>query len=671
MCGISGICSLSGSVPVSEQSIRRMIGAGIHRGPDGSGIYLDDRIGLGHARLSIIDLSGGFQPIHNEDETLWIVFNGEIFNYPEIRQDLIQRGHRFYTVTDTEVLLHLYEDKGPACLDSLNGQFAFAIWNARKNELFLARDRVGILPLHFTVQKGSLIFASEIKSIFAADGVARSIDPIAMDQIFTFWTTLPGRTAFKDIHEIPAGHYMIAADGKITLQKYWEIPFRPPKEQTTAPIKDLTAQLSELIVDAVRIRLRADVPVGCYLSGGLDSSGIATIVRTQFNNDLRTFGIRFEERIFDESEYQRIMVETLKTAHSDFVATNKAIGSSLSEVLWHCEKPILRTAPIPLYLLSRLVRQNNFKVVLTGEGADEVFGGYDIFREAKIRSFWARQPESKCRPLLIGKLYPDIFQDNPRAKQVVQSFFGGGLSNVDDPFYSHLVRWNNTSKIKTFYSDTLRQSIGSYSGLEDLYGRLPQSYSQWDYLSKAQYFENTLFLSNYLLSSQGDRVSMANAVEIRPPYLDHRIIEFMGRVPSKLKIKGLNEKYILKEVFRGSVPDRILMRPKYPYRAPIKESLFTEMGPVIDRYLSPECIRETGLFDASKTTMLINKLRNSRHANELDNMALAGILSSQIIYDQFVSGNSRGFIRPITPNLFIDRRTSAGGNFNSEQIKKG
>ena len=487
MCGISGIYSLSGTDSITEQAVRRMIGAGIHRGPDGSGIYLDDRIGLGHARLSIIDLSGGFQPIHNEDETLWIVFNGEIFNYPEIRRKLIQRGHRFYTESDTEVILHLYEDHGAACLDSLNGQFAFAIWDARKNELFLARDRLGILPLHYTVQNGSLLFASEIKSIFAVHGIARSIDPIAMDQIFTFWTTLPGRTAFQDIHELPAGHFMKAAGGAIELQKYWDIPFYPSGEHTYEPEENICSQLMELIVDAVRIRLRADVPVGCYLSGGLDSSCIATIIRTQFNNALRTFGIRFEELAFDESEHQRFMVETLQTSHTDFMATNKAIGSSLSDVLWHCEKPILRTAPIPLFLLSRLVRQNDFKVVLTGEGADEVFGGYDIFREAKIRGFWAKQPESKCRPLLIGKLYPDIFQNNPRSKQLVQAFFGGGLSNADGPLFSHLVRWNNTSKIKTFYSSKLRQAIGSYSCLEDLGGLLPASFSRWDYLARAQY----------------------------------------------------------------------------------------------------------------------------------------------------------------------------------------
>lgn len=657
MCGITGICHISGPGSVSPDVLKRMTGELSHRGPDGAGIYLDDRVGLGHARLSIIDLSGGAQPIHNEDDTLWIVFNGEIFNYPELRQDLAQRGHRFYTQTDTEVILHLYEDRGAACLDELNGQFAFAIWDVKRKELFLARDRVGILPLHYAVRGDAFIFASEIKALFAVPGVERAIDPVAMEQIFTFWTTLPGKTAFKNIREVPAGHFLKVSNGNVRLQRYWDLPFSPPEEQTAVSAGQLCSELSELIIDAVRIRLRADVPVGCYLSGGLDSSGITTIVRTRFNNNLRTFGIRFEERAFDESEHQQYMAAALRTAHTDVFAANAAIGASLGDVLWHCEKPILRTAPAPLYLLSRTVRQHDFKVVLTGEGADEVFGGYNIFREAKIRRFWARQPQSKSRPLLIRKLYPYIFDGDRRAGHFVRTFFGFGLSDTDNPFYSHVVRWNNTGKAKTFFSEGLRQAIGDYSCYDDLREQLPESFGRWDYLAKAQYLETALFMSTYLLSSQGDRMAMAHGIEIRPPYLDHRILEFTGRVPSKLKIKGLNEKHILKEVFRGHVPERILMRPKHPYRAPIRESLLMHMGAAIGDYLSSGSLRDAGLFDPSKTALLINKLQKSQHASEVDNMALAGILSSQMIYDRFVRASfPRGGL-PAAPNLVIDRRT--------------
>ena len=267
MCGIAGIVNLREPRPIHLPLVEQMVGALDHRGPDGSGIYVDDWAALGHARLSIIDLAGGSQPIHNEDKSLWIVFNGEIFNYPELRADLTGRGHRFYTSTDTEVILHLYEEKGPSCLDDLNGQFAFAIWSPVSRELFLARDRVGILPLHYTVSGDTLSFASEIKSIFASPDVPRALDPIALDQIFTFWTTLPGRTAFRNVKELPPGHYLTVRNGRLTLSKYWDLPFFPPHEQLSIPPGELRERTLELLRDAVRIRLRADVAVGCYLSG--------------------------------------------------------------------------------------------------------------------------------------------------------------------------------------------------------------------------------------------------------------------------------------------------------------------------------------------------------------------------------------------------------------------
>lgn len=657
MCGITGIINLHGSGSIPLNTLKRMTGALNHRGPDESGIYIDDRAGLGHARLSIIDLIGGTQPIHNEDKTLWIVYNGEVFNYPELRKNLEAGGHRFYTSTDTEVVLHLFEDKGPSCLQDLNGQFAIAIWNTTTRELFLARDRVGIIPLHYTVQNGSLIFSSEIKSIFMHEEVQRQIDPVAIDQIFTFWTTLPGRTAFRDIKELPAGHYLRALNGKVQVEKYWEAPFYPPEEHLTWSTEDCCVRLQELISDAIKIRLRADVPVGSYLSGGLDSSGITALVKNNFNNHLRTFGIRFEEEAFDESEYQDYMVSFLGTEHTYIQAGNEEIGEYFHNVLWHTEKPLLRTAPVPLFLLSRTVRENRFKVVLTGEGADEIFGGYNIFREAKVRRFWARQPESKLRPLLIGRLYPYIFENNPKAKKFLQSFFGSGLDKVGDPFFSHLLRWKNTSKIKTFFSEELRKEIGDYDGYDDLKSHLPKSYSTWDYLSRAQYLEMTVFMSNYLLCSQGDRVAMANSVEVRPPYLDHRIIEFMGRIPHSLKISVLNEKYILKKTFKGILPEKIINRAKQPYRAPIRESLLHGNDRNSEKAFSDSMMHEAGLFSISKVNKLIKKLRTAQNAGETDSMAYAGVLSSQIIYDKFIANFPSESINPISPNILFDRRS--------------
>ncbi len=656
MCGIAGILHIKQPQRIDPEVVKGMIGAMRHRGPDGFGMFLDKQIGLGHARLSIIDLSGGAQPIRNEEGTLWIVFNGEIFNYPELREDLRRRGHRFYTTSDTEVIIHLFEETGPSCVDSLNGQFAFAIWDTIKKELFVARDRYGILPLHYTVIDETLIFASEIKSIFTVPGVARRIDPVAMEQIFTFWTTLAGRTVFQDVRELPAGHYMTVSRGLIAVQRYWDIPLVSPGEYFDKPSNELSEGLASLLDDAVRIRLRADVPVGCYVSGGLDSSGITALVKNRFNNDLRTFGIRFEEKTFDESEYQDCLVNHLGTAHTDILARNEDIGALLSKVLWHCEKPLLRTAPVPLFQLSHRVRTSGFKVVLTGEGADEVFGGYDIFREAKILKFWARHPESQSRPRLLSRIYPYIFQSNPRARHFVRSFFGTGLKSVNDPLFSHLLRWDTTKRIRTFFTEEVRGCVGDYSCYEELKQSLPASYAEWDYLSRAQYLEIGIFMSNYLLSSQGDRVAMAHSVELRPPYLDHRLMNFMGRVPPQQRIKGLSEKYLLKESFKELVPEKIRRRQKHPYRAPISTPLLKTGAECIDRYLSDKTLKEAGLFDSGKVERLITKIRAQKHESEFDNMALAGILSTQIIHDQFVGRFCATTDQPVNVGLVIDKR---------------
>jgi asparagine synthase (glutamine-hydrolysing) len=634
-----------------------MIGVLCHRGPDEVGIYLDNQVGLGHARLSIIDLSSGTQPIHNEDKTIWIIYNGEVFNYPELKRALLQKGHRFYTTSDTEVILHLYEEEGPNCLAQLNGQFAIAIWDTKEKELFLARDRVGILPLHYTILNNTLIFASEIKSIFMNKNVARKIDPVAMDQIFTFWTTLTPRTVFKDIYELPPGHYLKISNGKTTVRKYWDIPLYPPEEQLDLAPVEICRQIQELLQDSIRIRLRADVPVGCYLSGGLDSSGITTLVMKNFNSDVRTFGIRFEQDGFDEGEHQNRMVSFLGSNHTEIQATNDKIGVSLPECLWHCEKPLLRTAPIPLFLLSDIVHQSGLKVVLTGEGADEVFGGYNIFREAKVRRFWAKYPDSQSRPVLIGRLYPYIFKD-PRLQRTLQSFFARGLDKTDDPIFSHFIRWENTSRLKTFFSADLGSAIGTYCGYEQVRQNLPKAYDRADNLSKAQYLETAIFLSNYLLSSQGDRVAMAHSLEIRLPYLDPRVMDFMGRVPAKWKIIGLNEKHILKKSFQGILPDEITTRPKHPYRAPIKQSLLNEKTTeYTQEMLSVKSLNRAGLFDTGKVTRLLQKLQTCSSSSEIDSMALVGILSSQLVHHQFVESFPSKLEYPVCPDYTVDRRS--------------
>ncbi len=638
MCGISGILSLKEKSALSTDQLRAMSFALKHRGPDESGAYLDDYIGLAQSRLSIIDLTGGSQPIHNEDQSLWIIFNGEIFNYPELRQELVLRGHKFYTNTDTEVILHLYEEKEEKCLDDLNGQFAFAIWNSKNKELFLARDRVGILPLYFKLDHDKFYFASELKAIFTVQNDNPTFDPIGFEQIFTFWTNLPGDTPFKDYKEVPPGYFIrINHNGKFLLKPYWKLSFPEKNSLPEKEINELSDKAKSLLIDAVRIRLRADVPVGSYLSGGLDSSGLTAIVKKNFNNELRTFGISFEEESFDESNFQKLMVNYLQTNHSEVVAHNDDIGKYFENIIYFGERPVFRTAPAPLYLLSKKVRDENFKVVLTGEGADEIFGGYNIFKEAKIRKFWSANPESKLRSKLLKKLYPYIFKDK-RLFATLEAFFKLGIDEPENPFFSHIVRWSNNSKLKNFFSEDFREQIKDYNAIDEFLTLLPENFDKWDTLSKAQYLEITTFMSGYLLSSQGDRMAMGNSVEIRVPYLDHRIIEFMSTVPAKFKIYGLNEKFILKRVFRDLLPEEILYRPKNPYRAPIRNSLISNKNFNAIELLSESNVSSVGVFASSKVNLLLKKAMRNQTLSELDNMALAGILSVQLLHYQFFTG---------------------------------
>lgn len=641
MCGIVGSLNLNKPQPISQELLRQMLAMIRHRGPDQFGIYLDPQVGLGSARLSIIDLSGGQQPIANEDESLWIVFNGEIFNYIELRPELEARGHRFTTSTDTEVILHLYEDYGPHCLQLLNGQFAIAIWDQKAHSLFLARDHLGIRPLFYTVRDGALIFGSEIKAILAHPLVQAEIDPVALDQIFTFWSTLSPRTAFREIYQVPPGHWLLAKDGNITIQRYWELQFPDTRvrKQTSASRKSFDETLRDfrkLLIDATQIRLRADVQVGAYLSGGLDSSVISAIIRNYTNSHLDTFSITFENPEFDEGEFQLSMAQFLGTDHHVVRATHADIGRVFPEVIWHTETPITRTAPVPMYLLSRLVRSKNYKVVMTGEGADEFLAGYDIFKEAKIRRFWARQPDSKIRPLLLQKLYPEI-SAMPSGSGYLASFYGLGFRDTSIPEYSHAVRWRTTSRSKRFFSEDLCRQVGSTEGTEDAVF-YPPDFHRWDALSQAQYLEVSIFLSQYLLSSQGDRVAMANSVEGRYPFLDYRVIEYCNALPPEWKLHGLTEKYLLRQLAKEWLPEDIWKRRKRPYRAPIHRSFFNEeTQDYVHELLSPDAIRSAGLFKAEAVTQMVNKVRQGGRLSETDDMALAGILSTQLVHQQFIS----------------------------------
>jgi asparagine synthase (glutamine-hydrolysing) len=639
MCGIAGFYGTPDTPVPRPLILRRMIGAIAHRGPDGQGVFDDDRAALGHVRLSIIDLTTGAQPMPNGDGTIWVTFNGEIFNYVELRRELASRGHSFHSTSDTEVILHLYEEMGPDCVNAFNGDFAFALWDSRQNLMMLARDRMGVRPLFYTVRNGCLFFASEVKALLQVPGISAELDPVALDQIFTFWFPLAPRTSFKDIYELPPAHVLIARPDQIAVRRYWclQYPDAGDDGALNGHGEDaITEELGELLLDATRIRLRSDVPVGAYLSGGLDSSIVAAMVNSMAPTRLQTFSVTFGSAEFDESDYQQEMVRALKARHASVACGAAEIGQSFPTVIRHGEQPILRTAPAPLLALSDLARRSGFKVVLTGEGADEIFAGYDIFKEAKIRRFWARQPQSQSRPRLFRLLYPYLPGLRGQPQKYLEAFFGNALAETSDPLYSHLPRFRTTAGAKIFFSDRLLETIRGYDALAELRESLPREFDRWHPLSQAQYLETAHLLPSYILSSQGDRVAMAHAVECRFPFLDHRVVEFAARIPAKLKIRGLREKHILRESARTLLPSTISNRAKQPYRAP-DSFAFPGLNPpdYVEACLSKSELAANGWFDTHAVGRLVGKCRTQALAGFRDNIAFVGILSTQLWHREF------------------------------------
>jgi asparagine synthase (glutamine-hydrolysing) len=642
MCGIAGKLQLE-NAPCDLKTLKAMLGAIRHRGPEATGVYLDGQAGLGHNRLSIIDLEGGLQPISNEDGSCWIVCNGEVFNYIELRQELIARGHLFRTGSDSEVILHLYEEHGPECLHRLIGQYAFAIWDSTRGSLLLARDRLGVRPLFYARTPDALCFASEVKALLATGHVRAELDLETLDQVFTYWAPLPGRTAFLGVSELPPGHYLqvssrqSAQASSFVPRRYWSLNFDGESAAQAKDARFYAEGLLDLLVDATRLRLRADVPVGAYLSGGLDSSAIAAIVRRYTSNKLKTFSIAFTDKHFDESAFQQRMAEHLGTEHIAFSCTEQDIADVFPDVVRHVEIPILRTSPAPMFILSRLVRQNGLKVVLTGEGSDEFLGGYDIFKEAQVRRFWARVPTSKLRPVLLRKLYGDVKGISTSAQSYLEGFFRNGLTETENPHYSHLIRWRSTSRSKRLLSRETRETLGAYESGPELEDALDGLSSGWDSLSQAQFIESRLFMSQYLLSSQGDRVGMAHAVEGRFPFLDHRVVEFAATIPPRLRLRGLEEKYILKRALSDLLPAQILARTKRPYRAPIRDAFLGPGAPdYVREMLSQGAVSNAGVFDPVAVSMLVKKAEASPVLGEADSMALVGVLSTQLLHHLFI-----------------------------------
>ncbi|EJN02158.1 asparagine synthase (glutamine-hydrolyzing) [Phyllobacterium sp. YR531] len=639
MCGIAGYFASDGVYQNGHSLLGSMVGEIAHRGPDENGIYVDQHAGLGHRRLSIVGLGDGQQPMTNAAGNLVISYNGEAFNYVELRDDLIAQGHVFRTTSDTEVILHLYEEMGPDCVKKINGDFAFALWDKKRRRMMLARDRMGVRPLFYTWYNGTIFFASEAKSLLTVPGIEGDIDTYALDQIFTLWAPITPRTIFKNIFELQPAHSMLVEGEVCKTVPYWNLQY--PDRDSASPARsedDVAEELLHLLTDATRIRLRADVPVGSYLSGGLDSSAVSAIAAKIAPNRLRTFSIGFDSAEHDETSFQMEMVESLGTNHSTLICSGNDIANIFPAVITHAERPILRTAPAPLYLLSNLAKSEGYKVVLTGEGADEVFAGYDIFREAKVRRFCASQPNSRVRPNLFKKLYPYLNSLKQQSPEYLAAFFGTAADDLGDPLHSHRPRFRGTAATKMFFSQELQTALKGYDATEDLASGLPIDFARWHPLHQAQYLETSLLLPGYILNCQSDRMAMAHGVEGRFPFLDHRLVEFASRIPVGMKLKGLAEKHILKRAVRNLVPQNITARPKQPYRAPDSRSFVRGAIPdYVRESMSVAAVSDIGLFNPVAVSKLFEKCAHGIHAGYRDDSAFVGILSTQIWHQTFTT----------------------------------
>jgi asparagine synthase (glutamine-hydrolysing) len=626
MCGIAGIVRPQPGSPPDEQTLKRMAGSIGHRGPDGYGYALDSGVGLVNTRLSIFDLPGGWQPIEDSPGGGVIVYNGEVYNHYELRAELESKGERFRTTTDTEVVLRLLERDGAAALDRLNGQFAFAWYEPRRRRLTLVRDRFGVRPLHYSLlDDGTIVFGSEVKAIFASGEVDPAPDLRGIDDVFTLWGPRPPRTVFRGVSQVPQGGLLVWEAGRVVEQRTW---WTPSFDTNVAAAGDL----EELMRDSVRLRLRADVPVGAYLSGGLDSSLIVALAQQETEHQLRTFSVAFVDPHYDERAHQEEVARALGTDHHVVEAGPAEIANAFPEVIRHAEQPLVRTAPVPLFLLSTEVRASDIVVVATGEGADELFWGYDLFKEVVVRELHQRDPEGARE--LLEELYGYLPADARRGPAWDRFLLETG--DADDPIASHMTRVEATAAVKAFYRPEVAAEIGEEQSLERLRSGLPATFGDWSSLQRASWLEISTLLEPYLLAAQGDRVAMAHGVEGRYPFLDHRVFEHAARLPADEKLAGMTEKVALRELAADLLPAEIVGRSKQPYRAPEVAPFFDPGAPDwVEGSLTAEALEETGIWDHKRVEGLLRRCRAGKATGFREGMALIGILSTQVWHRAF------------------------------------
>jgi asparagine synthase (glutamine-hydrolysing) len=594
MCGICGYFDLKKEKSPDQKILEAMANKIIHRGPDSSGYFLDNYGGMGFRRLSLIDLQGGEQPLYNEDKSIVLVCNGEIFNYLELRDDLQKKGHKFRTHTDVEVLIHLYEEYGCDFLNKLNGQFAFALYDIKEQTLVLARDQMGICPLFYTIVEQNLIFGSEIKAILEHPLVVPEVDLTGLDQILTFPGLISPRTMFKNIQSLKSGHYLILKDCQIKIREYWDLDY--PKIGESPVYRSeiyYTERLQELLKQSISYRLQADVPVGLYLSGGLDSSLIAAMVQEMRPDyQIDSFSIGFEDKNICESYYRDILLRQLNFRHHEIRFNEQSISESLGKAIYHAECPLKETYNTASLALSSCANRHNIKAILAGEGADELFAGYVGYRfeQAQQNQAFSTNSNYNLETILEEELSLKVWGDN-------QLFYERNLYAYQE---TKLALYSAKLREQFYQFDCLNFEVVDHEKIKNRH-----------HLHKRSYLDFKLRLSDHLVADHGDRMALANSVEARYPFLDIHLVEFSTKIPPDLKLNKLEEKYILKQIAKNLIPLEIIHREKFAFHTQGSPNILKQNIEYIDYLLSSEVIKKQGYFDP----VIIQKLKQKYQQN--------------------------------------------------------
>jgi asparagine synthase (glutamine-hydrolysing) len=632
MCGIAGIVAADRLYADERERVTRMRDVIAHRGPDDAGLFVDDRAALGHRRLSIVDLAAGHQPLSNEDETGWIVFNGEIYNHASVRPELEAAGHRYTTRSDTETIVHAYEQWGDACVDRLRGMFAFAIWDAPRRRLLLARDRLGVKPLYWAMADRRLLFGSEIKSILESGLIRASANEAALPELLGTRYLSGAETLFNGIHRLLPGHTLVFEDGNVSTRAYWDIPVgRVSEELARLSDRDVVGRFRELLEESVRIRLMADVPLGMFLSGGLDSSVIAALMAGMIDRPLQTFSVAFKERAFSELDYARQVVTAIKADSHEIVIDDQDFFGALPRLIWHEDEPIAHPSSVPLYFVSALAR-DHVKVVLTGEGSDELLAGYGKYPRALVNwraaaaygvvpaplRAWIARTVVPRLPSRLGRYAQRSFLAMPRTPEAM--FF--------DNFAAIGLRRQASLLSPAFASQATSERA---YGASRAYFDAPNGHSTT--LDRLLYTDLKTYLVELLMKQ--DQMSMAASIESRVPFLDHRLVEFAAGLPARMKLRGFRTKWILREAVREIVPREILTRKKMGFPVPFGVWMKGAWRNVARDVLLDPRTRQRGIIDPAA----VERLMTAHASGEADGAdALWSLLNLELWYRTHIDG---------------------------------